>query len=266
MEMIEPVSSILPYMTCMGNHERDWVNSGASGPFSQNLDSGGECGVPTAARFITPGNADTAELSKTEKTGKDVQGAAGGWYSFNLGAVHIVMMNTEFDLSAGSDQFVWIEEDLSSVDRSVTPWVLVAGHRQLYSCDARNTVLADALEPLFMKYRVDVVVVGHIHVAQRTCPIVNGTCVEEPDEFGYYAPVHAVVGNAGLTCSLCKNGFIPDWGTFEHGFATLEANATNIDLKYYADCATPVKDTACRGQPAPLLHEYNMMHPYPRGY
>mmetsp|Transcript_3319 Transcript_3319/g.4506 ORF Transcript_3319/g.4506 Transcript_3319/m.4506 type:complete len:618 (-) Transcript_3319:88-1941(-) len=263
MEMIEPVSSILPYMTCMGNHERDWVDSGQTGAFSRNLDSGGECGVPTAARFVTPTSNSAASLTPVRGS---VQGASAGWYSFNLGVTHIVMMNTEFDLSVGSEQYEWLASDLASVDRTDTPWVIVGGHRQLYSCTSRNTVLADALEPLFMLNRVDVVVVGHIHVAQRTCPIVNGTCVEEPDEFGYYAPVHAVVGNAGLTASVCKNGFLPDWGTFEHGFATLAANETNLDLKYFADCDTPVKDTACRGQPAPLLHEYNMVHTYPRGY
>jgi acid phosphatase type 7 len=233
------------------------------------LDSGGECGVPTSARFITPGNEgeemDMQLKIKKQKKSGDVQGASGAWYSFNVGSVHVVMMNTEFDLSVGSDQYDWLANDLSSVDRTMTPWVLVGGHRQLYSCHSRNNVLADALEPLLMQNRVDLVVVGHIHLAQRTCPIVNGTCVEEADEFGYYAPVHAVVGNAGLTCSTCTGGFLPDWGTFEHGFATLHSNATNLELKFYADCEEKT-DEFCRGEEPTLLHEYNMAHAYPRGY
>ena len=51
MAQIEPISRRVPYMTGMGNHERDFPGSGNS---IGNGDSGGECGVPTEARFPMP--------------------------------------------------------------------------------------------------------------------------------------------------------------------------------------------------------------------
>ncbi|WZN63352.1 hypothetical protein HKI87_07g49000 [Chloropicon roscoffensis] len=40
--------SWVPYMTTIGNHERDWPNSG--GRYG-GQDSGGECGVPYMSRL-----------------------------------------------------------------------------------------------------------------------------------------------------------------------------------------------------------------------
>lgn len=51
------------------------------------------------------------------------------WHSFNYGSVHIAMLSTEHDMLPGSDQYNWLQDDLESVDRSVTPWVIVGGHR-----------------------------------------------------------------------------------------------------------------------------------------
>lgn len=60
-------------MTNMGNHERDWPDSGVTGPFAAVADSGGECGVPINARFHMPVGS---EVTQTQ-----------GWYSFNDGPV-----------------------------------------------------------------------------------------------------------------------------------------------------------------------------------
>ena len=270
-EMVEPVASRVPYMTCDGNHERDWAGSGASGPFEGQRDSGGECGVPTAARFIMPGveNNKAPAVKREQASTSSVTGAAGGWYSFDSGVVHVAMINTEFDLSENSDQHSWLASDLAGVDRLKTPWTLVAGHRQFYSCARRNAAIADALEPLLLEMRVDLVAVGHIHLAQRTCPITNGTCVEQADSYGYRAPVHAVVGNAGMTMSDCgPEGFLEgSWGSFDHGFASLTANFTNLELKFWADCESPgPRDEHCKDEPPKLIHEFFASMPYPRGY
>mmetsp|Transcript_9968 Transcript_9968/g.25719 ORF Transcript_9968/g.25719 Transcript_9968/m.25719 type:complete len:325 (+) Transcript_9968:4423-5397(+) len=260
MEQMEPLAKRIPYMTNMGNHERDWPDSGVTGPFAGVADSGGECGVPTNARFQMPVGSDVTQTQ--------------GWYSFNDGPVHVVMLTTEWDLFEGSDQHAWLEADLDAVDRKVTPWVIVTGHRQLYSCAKRNKDIADAIEPLLLAKRVDLVVVGHIHLAQRTCPIFNGTCVDEADEHGFKAPVHAIVGHAGMTVSACTaERFGPwGWGSLQHGYATLEANLTDMRVKFYADCeGGPTEDWThpadCgKDGSSPLLHTYEAAMPYPRGY
>ena len=54
-------------------------------------------------------------------------------YSFDYGSVHFVMMSTEHDYRKGSRQYTWLEKDLKSVDRNKTPWLVLGGHRPMYS-------------------------------------------------------------------------------------------------------------------------------------
>jgi hypothetical protein len=51
--LIEPLSSRLPYLVSMGNHEYVW-----SGSYYPGGDSGGECGVPTERRFRAPSSGE----------------------------------------------------------------------------------------------------------------------------------------------------------------------------------------------------------------
>lgn len=53
------------------------------------------------------------------------------WYSFNYGGIHVVQMSTEHDFTRGSEQFEWLARDLASVDRSVTPWIILTAHRMM---------------------------------------------------------------------------------------------------------------------------------------
>jgi hypothetical protein len=43
--------------------------------------------------------------------------------------VHIVMTSTEHEFQQGTAQHSFIEADLAAVNRSRTPWVILAGHR-----------------------------------------------------------------------------------------------------------------------------------------
>lgn len=67
------------------------------------------------------------------------------WYSFEYGMATVIMINTETDypdsldgpgttlnggpIAAQGQQLQFLEAALQSVDRSVTPWIVVAGHR-----------------------------------------------------------------------------------------------------------------------------------------
>ena len=43
------------------------------------------------------------------------------------------MMSTEHDYREGSRQYKWLENDLKNVDRKKTPWVVLGGHRPMYT-------------------------------------------------------------------------------------------------------------------------------------
>ena len=130
MNAISPVSSRVPYMVGQGNHEQDWygtdtIGSG-QGP-ELGRDSGGECGVPTSARFKMPSSPTTAPSRRRHLKKRFHDDPF--WYSFDAGPVHIVMANTELPLNPPSQQWNWLVADLEAVERATTPWIVVMGHR-----------------------------------------------------------------------------------------------------------------------------------------
>jgi acid phosphatase type 7 len=195
-----------------------------------SYDSGGECGIPTQTRFPAP----TATPSMSDE----------GWFSFVHGSATVVMVNTEFELGPGSTQWQFVTDALSGVNRSVTPWVIVGGHRPIYIVDdvpsggSIDPAFA-VLEPLLMKYQVDVVLVGHVHNAYVTCPVYNGTCVAPPAPGEYAGPVHISIGNAGQGLTPINNTTRPAWATYqasEYGYATLHIwNSTALDVQLFGD-------------------------------
>ena len=62
-------------------------------------DSGGECGVAVAKRFIMPDR----EAAALENRGP-VPSNAPFWYSFEYGAAHFTVISTEHDFHKHSDQ------------------------------------------------------------------------------------------------------------------------------------------------------------------
>ena len=113
MSQIEPLAANVPYMTGQGNHERDFPESGSTSIGAG--DSGGECGIPTQARFQMPccPQPNTAPClgARAAAAPPAIQphGPAGprgsandGWYSFEQGAVHFLMLNTRGPRAAPS--------------------------------------------------------------------------------------------------------------------------------------------------------------------
>jgi hypothetical protein len=88
---------------------------------------------------------------------------------------------------AGSEQHAWVLSDLAAVDRSVTPWVVVGGHRPMYIASTfkmpewgDQTVASDlraAFEDAFLAHRVR----GRVsvwHCGELGCAIVvHGLCL-----------------------------------------------------------------------------------------
>lgn len=225
---IEPVASQVAWMTVDGNHERNCpctippssaVAAGIS--WLNGSDSGGECGVPYESRFPMPQPA-------TDQP----------WYTVSVGPVTVVMMSTEHDFSSGSTQLVALEKMLKSVDRSSSPWLLFGGHRPMYVDSAfpspSEEPLQALVEPLLVKYDVDIALWGHHHSYHRTCPIKGrGECASD-DQSGVR---HAVIGAAGYSFSPVATGADqPSWVEYAsdttYGYARLTANSTHFDFTF----------------------------------
>ena len=194
MDLIEPIATRVPYMVGIGNHEQDYLNNpatrssaneGGNDGFHPSWgnyghDSGGECGVPVRYRFHMPDNGNSVY-----------------WYSFEYGPVHFTFISTEHNFTTGSVQYKWIEKDLESTDRHKTPWLIVVGHRPMYTSEKYPSdyevslhLQSDGLEYLFHKYQVDLALWGHYHSYERTCRVYKQRC-------GETGTVNIVIGAAG---------------------------------------------------------------------
>ncbi|MBI4802287.1 MAG: metallophosphoesterase [Elusimicrobia bacterium] len=76
-------------------------------------------------------------------------------------------------LDKGSKQYKWLERFLSKTEKT---WKFVMLHQPVYSTGAHGAIEAQraALEPLFQKYKVDMVFQGHDHNYERTRPVKDG--------------------------------------------------------------------------------------------
>jgi acid phosphatase len=257
---LAPITQIKPYMASPGNHEAacEEIN------YTTGLCPQGQMNF-TDYRNRFNQTFGTAFLSSSNNTNAKAAATMAKalanppfWYSFEYGQAHVVMFNTETDfpkapdgkngsanLNAGpfgatGQQLAFLEADLSSVDRSVTPWLIVAGHRPWYSTGGSDNICAPcqaAFEPLFYKYGVDLALFGHVHNSQRFNPIYNGT-VDPAGLNNPKAPMYVVAGGAGNIEGLSSTGanatgnvFAYD-GDFSYGrVKVLDAN--NLGIEFY---------------------------------
>jgi len=218
-----------PYMVLPGNHERDAPDSGDRfWPFVDATDSGGECGVPMERRFQMP----------FPQPGDQ-------WYSFDHGPVHFIQTSTEQPFGAGSSQWQFVVNDLMTVDRQLTPWVVVGFHRpfltsSLYGHQFKSDIVVSndirsAFEEIFFQYQVDVTLSGHVHYYLRSCPVYQKTCMGYNSTTGEAnGPVHVHMGNGGFEFTWFVNPTPPaywDAMAMEHGYARVQANGTHFSMQ-----------------------------------
>lgn len=121
------------------------------------------------------------------------------YYAFTYGPARHVVVNAYSDMSPKSTQYVWLENELASVDRARTPWVLLTIHVPLYNTfalhhkDPQIFAAREHLEPLFVKYNVNIVFNGHIHAYQRTHYVAFNETVST-------GPMHITIGAGGRNC------------------------------------------------------------------
>jgi acid phosphatase type 7 len=91
-----------------------------------------------------------------------------GWYSYDLGAWHVVVLNSncgEVGCGTGSDQFGWLQADLATNDSDC---LLAYWHHPRFSSGRHGST--EAVDPFWDAMHaagVDVVVSGHDHTYER---------------------------------------------------------------------------------------------------
>lgn len=191
-EEMMSVTATKPYMVGPGNHEANCDNGGTKDK---------EHNITYTVDICMPGQTNFTGFKHHFRMPSQPSGGTGNfWYSFDNGMAHFIQLDTETDLGHGyvgpdeiggsegegaspvnatmDAQTAWLEADLAAVDRSKTPWVIVAGHRPWYLSSSDDGTICsmckDVFEPLLVKHNVDLVLSGHSHVYERQSPIANG--------------------------------------------------------------------------------------------
>ncbi|KAF5694871.1 acid phosphatase [Fusarium denticulatum] len=173
-------------------------------------------------------------------------------------------------------QYQWLKEDLGKVDRCKTPWVIVMGHRPMYSShdDAKYHLhLREAFEGLFLRNKVDLYIAGHVHWYERLKPIRNcdvdhRAIKNDSEKNGTYElrPGHSMVhlingaaGNIESHATINMSWPLPDITAHRNltsfGFSKLTVfNATTLSWQFIqghdgqvGDNLTVKKNVTCDG-------------------
>lgn len=92
-----------------------------------------------------------------------------GYYSYNLGAWHIVVLNSSINHAAGSPQEKWLRNDLAQ-KRKVSCVLAYWHHPRFSSGEHSNTSHVAPLWRALYDYGADVVLNGHDHLYERFAP------------------------------------------------------------------------------------------------
>jgi predicted phosphodiesterase len=103
------------------------------------------------------------------------------YYTFNYGNAQFFMIDTNRDITEGSEQYNWLEWELA---KSTATWKFVVHHHPPYSSEENDHgdtykgastygTHARDLTPLYDAYGVDFCLFGHVHMYERTWPIFD---------------------------------------------------------------------------------------------
>ena len=236
-EMIEPLSSFVPWMVSPGNHEIEF-----NGTDYMNLFTAFEkrYRMPYAKPAIfgdvimkSSINPKTGMPYCTPSIFQTEYNYGNSFYSFESGLAHIIYLNPYTNSSPTSLQYNWLQNDLALVNRTVTPWIIVVMHCPWYSsnvnhyADSQTILMRESMEDMFYQYNVNIVFNGHVHDYERTYPVYR-------NETDIHGPVYITIGNAGNLEGLDNKYYEePKWSAFRNGTEYGYGKLTILDEKRF---------------------------------
>ena len=177
-------------------------------------------------------------------------GPAGkGWYSYDLGAWHVVALNSELCVmaagcGAGTEQFEWFKADLAANSQKCT---VAYWHHPRFSSDDRGDNAAIA--PLWdasITGGVDLVLAGHYHAYERYAPLSSTGTVDAVNGVRQF-----IVGSGGRSFHVLttprEGSEVRNRDTF--GVLKLTLKSTSYDWQFLPQAGKTFTDTgsaACR--------------------
>lgn len=159
-----------------------------------------------------------------------------GYYSYDLGAWHILALNTSFTGKEGSPQADWVEEDLAAHRRKCT---LAIWHAPLFGRDSASIRMKNIYQILY-DAGAELVINGHEHNYQRFAP-QTADGVLDPDrgirEF--------VIGTGGRSVGINPVRPPNTEAFYGGGFGVLKLTlrASSYDWEFVPEVGTTFTDT-----------------------
>ncbi len=116
------------------------------------------------------------------------------WYAFDYGCAHFTVLNSNLDYRPGSEQWLWLEDDLRQAQAS--RWRFVFIHHPPYCSNDYEIPQTRCLCPLFERSRVHLVYSAHATLYHRTYPLTGGRYD------GTAGVVYLVAGGGGYHMTL----------------------------------------------------------------
>ncbi|KAL3719137.1 hypothetical protein ACJRO7_004137 [Eucalyptus globulus] len=159
------------------------------------------------------------------------------WYSIEQASVHFTVISTKHDWSENLDQYQWMRGNMAQP-------VYISGSEG--GADRR---FLDAIEPLLLDNKADLVLFGHVPNYERTCSVYQNQCkaVPKKDQSGVdSAPVQVVIGMAGFGLDDFLDEIRPsDWSLIrisKFGYFTGHATPEELQLEYVNAGTRKVED------------------------
>src|SRR5688500_384922 len=149
-----------------------------------------------------------------------------GYYSYDLGAWHIIALNSQTTQSAGSAQEQWLRSDLAANPNVCT---LAYWHRPRFSSGQHgNATITQALWQALYDYGADVVLSGHDHTYERFAP-QNPSGQADPNGIREFV---VGTGGAGLYSFITIQPNSEVRNNTSHGVLKLTLHSTSYDWQF----------------------------------
>jgi len=211
---------------------------------------------------ITFGYHDVKDGESILNQYKEAFGLDNLYYSFDYRRVHFIVMSTLSPFNVTSEQYRFIEQDLSKTSNNENiDWIVVTSYGPFYTSPtahpAKNEI-RNIYHPLFDRYGVDLVLNGHNHNYQRTYPVTfnsdkkSNPIVTNELATGYQANydgvVYAIVGTGGegFHPLAGRHPYIATQFADKFGFLNIEISngnpRTNMKGAFYNNEGSTVHD------------------------
>ncbi len=167
-------------------------------------------------------------------------GEAERYYSFDVGSVHFVFLDSQDPLrrisdTATDDMADWLAYDLADDDHL---WQIAVIHRPPYSSSPAHpeTDVRTTLVPLFERYGVDLVLSGHSHNYERSLPLREDS-VTTVDGGGI---VYIVTGGGGASLYDVPGDWFTAARAKKHHFVQIQVNDCALTITAIDDAGAVI--------------------------